>query len=336
MFKVFMHHMRSRRHTLKGKADITLKQSIKKVQEIVSQLNFNKVEPANDQDIIDIDFNKQDPQIRSLYDDEVYHNLRVSELKFRPSVDYMKTVQRDITEGMRGILIDWLVEVSEGYRLESETLYLAITLIDRCLSKMNIEREKLQLLGITCLFIASKYEEKNEGIGAPSVEDMCFITDDTYTRKEVLDMENQVLDVLNFRLSAPTIQIFLQRYILAAQSSYKVRVVELESLSNYLAELSLTEYSFLKFTPSLIAASSVFLAKWTLDQNEHPWNPTLEHYTTYKVSDLKATVLAMQDMQLNSSTARFDQAIRQKYMKEKFKNVATLTSLKPVKPLFQN
>lgn len=51
----------------------------------------------------------------------------------------------------------------------------------------------------------------------------------------------------------------------------QVSFVEFEFLANYLAELTLIEYGFLKFLPSLVAASAVFLAKWTLDQNEHPW-----------------------------------------------------------------
>ncbi|KAI3822046.1 hypothetical protein L1987_09627 [Smallanthus sonchifolius] len=288
---------------------------------------FTKVEAANDQAILDIDSKHNDPQMCSLYAAELYNNLRAAELKGRPSVNYMKTVQRDITQEMRGILIDWLVEVREEYKLTPETLYLIVTLIDQYLSKMYIEKQRLQLLGITCMLIASKYEETI----APRVEDFCFITDGTYTRREVLDMEREVVDVLSFHLSVPTVIKFLRRFILAAQSSYKAPIVELEHLANYLAELTLTEYSFLKFLPSLVAASAVFFAKWTLDQVEHPWNPTLEHYTNYKASELKATVLALQDLQLNNEATL--QAIRQKYMQNKLNKVAILTSQKPVKPL---
>jgi len=54
-------------------------------------------------------------------------------------------------------------------------------------------------------------------------------------------------------------------------SNLQVPSADLEFLANYLAELTLVEYSFLKFLPSLIAASAVFLARWTFDQSEHPW-----------------------------------------------------------------
>ncbi|KAK9072074.1 hypothetical protein SSX86_008506 [Deinandra increscens subsp. villosa] len=339
-----------RKGKTKETQDMT-EQSIKELREITSQLKLVndlesepsialgrslpkgdttisiKAEAGNDPTILDIDSKHKDPRMCSLYAAELYNNLRASELKWRSSVNYMKTVQRDITQEMRGILIDWLVEVCEEYRVGAETFYLTVTLIDRYLSKMYIEKQRLQLLGITCMLIASKYEV----ISAPRVEDFCFITDGTYTRKEVLDMEWEVLDVLGFYLSVPTINKFLQRFILAAQSSYKDPVVELEYLAKYLAELTLVEYGFLKYLPSLIAASAVFLAKWTLDQIEHPWNPTLEYYTNYKASELKTTVLAMQDMQLNNGASL--QAIRQKYSQKQFKSVATLASKKPVKPL---
>ncbi|PWA78182.1 Cyclin A/B/D/E [Artemisia annua] len=334
MTKPSIKELREITSQLKLMNDLDTEPSIYKIPKVggmpasmLGKSTLNKVEPTNDETVFDIDSKHKDPRMCSVYAAELYNNLRVTELKWRPSVDYMKTVQRDITQEMRGILIDWLVEVREEYRLESETLYLTVSLIDRYLSKMYIEKQKLQLLGITCMLIASKYED----ICAPRVEDFCFITDGTYTKKEVLDMEREVLDVLSFHLSVPTVQKFLRRFILAAQSSYKVPVVELEYLANYLSELTLTEYSFLKFRPSLVAASAVYLAKWTLDQIEHPWNPTLQHYTKYKASDLKETVMALQDMQLNNA-ARL-QAIRQKYRQTKYKSVATLTSQKPVKPL---
>lgn len=58
---------------------------------------------------------------------------------------------------MRAILLDWLIEVCEVYKLHRETYYLTVDYIDRYLSvKHNISKNQLQLIGITCLFIASK------------------------------------------------------------------------------------------------------------------------------------------------------------------------------------
>nr|GEV51481.1 cyclin A/B/D/E [Tanacetum cinerariifolium] len=287
----------------------------------------SEVEGSKVQSIIDIDTMHTGLQMCSIYAADVYGNLRTAELKLRHSVDYMQTVQQEITQEMRGILIDWLVEVSEEYGLAMETFYLTVALLDLYLCKKSIGKRRLQLLGITCMLLASKYEE----ICAPRVEEFCFITDSTYTRGEVLEMEYQILDVLSFQISVPTTKKFLRRFLLAAQSSYKAPVIELEFLANYLAELTSVEYSFVKFLPSLVAASAVFLAKWTIDQDEDPWNATLEHYTSYKASELKVTVLALQDLQLNDAAPL--RTIRQKYKHQKYKSVATLTSRKPVTPL---
>ncbi|XP_022777152.1 cyclin-A2-4 [Durio zibethinus] len=284
---------------------------------------------SSDPDFIDIDSDKKDPQLCSLYAPEIYNNLRVAELVRRPSPNFMETIQRDITQSMRGILVDWLVEVSEEYKLVPDTLYLTVYLIDWFLSQNYIERQRLQLLGITCMLIASKYEE----ICAPRVEEFCFITDNTYTREEVLKMESQVLKYSGFQLFAPTAKTFLRRFLRAAQASYTSPSIELEYLANYLAELTLIDYGFLSFAPSIVAASAVFLARWTLDQSCHPWNPTLEHYTAYNVSDLKTTVHALQDLQLNTNGCPLN-VIRMKYRQQRFKSVATLSSPKLLETLF--
>lgn len=281
-------------------------------------------------DFIDIDSDQNDPQQCSQYANDIYDNLRVAELIKRPQSNFMETLQRDITQSMRGILVDWLVEVSEEYKLVPDTLYLAVHFIDLFLSQNYVERKNLQLLGITCVLVASKYEE----MCAPRVEEFCFITDNAYTKNEVLAMESLVLNFLGFRLSAPTAKSFLRRFIRAAQASYKNPKLELEFLANYLAELTLMDYGFLKFSPSAIAASSVLLARWTLDQSIHPWSPTLEHYTHYKAQDLKTTVLALQGLQLNTNNCLLN-AIRAKYRQDKFMSVACLSSPKLLETLFQ-
>ncbi|MCL7049720.1 hypothetical protein MKW94_012820 [Papaver nudicaule] len=280
-------------------------------------------------EITDIDSDLQDPLMCSLYAPDIYSNLRVAELIRRPCSNFMETLQRDISQRMRAILIDWLVEVSEEYKLASDTLYRSVYFIDRFLSQNFIERQKLQLVGITCMLIASKYEE----ICPPGVKELCFITDNTYSRAEVLKMEREVLNSLCFQLSAPTVKTFLRRFLHAAHASHKVPCVELDFLAYYLAELTLVDYSFLKLLPSLIAASALFLARWTLDQSSYPWNSTLEHYTNYKVQDMKITVLALQDLQLNTSSCPLN-AIREKYKNQKYKSVATLSSPKTLHKLF--
>jgi len=69
--------------------------------------------------------------------------------------DYIQKVQRDVNASMRGVLVDWLVEVAEEYKLVSDTLYFSVSYIDRFLSLNDLTRQKLQLLGVASMLVAS-------------------------------------------------------------------------------------------------------------------------------------------------------------------------------------
>lgn len=239
------------------------------------------------------------------YAEEIYQYLKTAESKHRPKHGYMRK-QPDITNSMRCILVDWLVEVSEEYRLHNETLYLAAAFIDRFLSQMSVLRAKLQLVGTASMFVASKYEE----IYPPDVKEFVYITDDTYSIKQVLRMEHLILKVLSFDLAAPTINSFLPRFIKAAQSNSKT-----EHLTQYLAELTLQEYDFIKYAPSMIAASAVCLANHTLNNEE--WTPTMAHYTDYQLGDIYPCVQDLHQLFIKAPTME-QQAVREKYKSQKY------------------
>ncbi|CAN4122603.1 unnamed protein product [Withania somnifera] len=169
------------------------KQSRRKVKRAIEEKELN---------VEDVD----DPQMCSTYIEE----------KRRPLPDYLENVQKDVSATMRGILVDWLVEISEEYKLLSDTLYLTVSYLDRFLSMNVIARQKLQLLGVSSMLIAA------------------------------------ILD-----------------------------------------------YSCVKFLPSLVAAIVVFLSRFTLQPNSHPWSAALQQYSGYKAVDLKDCVLILHDLQLS-------------------------------------
>ncbi|KAJ8762900.1 hypothetical protein K2173_023029 [Erythroxylum novogranatense] len=267
--------------------------------------------------IVDVDSSYEDPQLCATIACDIYKHLRASEAKKRPSTDFMEKIQKDITPSMRSILIDWLVEVAEEYRLVPDTLYLTVNYIDRYLSGNEMNRQKLQLLGVACMMIASKYEE----ICAPQVEEFCYITDNTYFRDEVLEMESAVLNYLKFEMTAPTAKCFLRRFVRVAHEINEVPPMQLECMANYITELSLVEYSMLCYAPSLLAASSIFLAKYILLPSKRPWNPTLQHYTQYQPSDLGDCVKDLHRLCFNCNSSTLP-AIREKYSQHKYKFVA--------------
>ncbi|MED6162031.1 cyclin [Stylosanthes scabra] len=254
---------------------------------------------------------------------DIYMYLRKMELEKnrRPRVDYLERIQRDVTANMRGILVDWLVEVAEEYKLLSDTLYLSISYIDRYLSMNRITKPYLQLLGVSAMLIAAKYEE----INPPHVEEFCFITDNTYNKSEVVEMEAEILKSLNFEMGSPTIKTFLRRFNDIACEDQKGQKLQFEFLCYYLAELSLLEYACLKFLPSLVAAAVIFLARFILSPKLNPWTLTLYDRTGYDSLQLKDSVLILHDLYLGRRGASF-QAIREKYKQHKFKYVANLPS----------
>lgn len=170
----------------------------------------------------------------------------------------------------------------------------------------------MQLVGVTCMLIASKYEE----IYAPQVDEFCYITDNTYTRDDVLAMERTVLDALNFELTQPTIKTFLRRCLRAAESDSKM-----EFLANFLSELALLDYSFLRFSQSTIAAAAVSLSLATL--GKLPWTATLCHYTQLSSDDLRECVEALHACHVSAQKSSLS-AVREKYAQVKFKCVSLI------------
>lgn len=134
--------------------------------------------------------------------------------------DYMDS-QPEINVKMRAILIDWLVQVHNKFELSQETLYLTINIVDRFLASKATPRKELQLVGLGAMLIASKYEE----IWAPEVNELVFISDSTYTSKQILVMEKKILGQLEWGLTVPTPYVFLVRFIKASMTDAKVRTI---------------------------------------------------------------------------------------------------------------
>lgn len=159
--------------------------------------------------------------------------------------------QDDIDEDTRAILIDWLVQIHMEFRLVPETLYLCVNMIDRYCSAINVQRTELQLIGVTALLLASKHGD----IDPLEVRDCYFILDFEYKGQEVIEMEQAILRVLNWKLSLPTAYPFLDRFLSLTTASPMTRVT-----AAYYLERTLQEYDLLQYRPSMVCASAVILA----------------------------------------------------------------------------
>ncbi len=203
------------------------------------------------------------------------------------SNQYMKS-QADINEKMRAILIDWLVEVHLKFKLMPETMYLTVNIIDRYLEKKQVIRQKLQLVGVTAMLLASKYEE----IYAPEVRDFVYITDKAYTKEQILAMEASMLNTLEFRITVPTSFVFLNRFLKVANATADVK---LSYFATYLAERMLQEHRMLGYTPSRVAASALNIALRTL-RGPTSWDRKLEHYSGYTQEALRPCIKDVEEL----------------------------------------
>ncbi|XP_047463957.1 cyclin-A1 [Mugil cephalus] len=248
------------------------------------------------------------------YAETIHQHLRDSEIRFRASPGYLEN-HPEITSDMRVILLDWLVEVIQEYRLNSETLYLAVNYLDRFLScTVHMKRSKLQLVGTAALLIAAKYEE----ISPPDLNEFVYITDSTYTKRQLVRMEQIFLKVLDFKMAAPTTNQFLRLFM-----SIKPVGANTENLAFYLSELSLLEMDpFLHYKPSIVAAAAYCLATYTI--NRSLWPDTLNAFTGYTVDEIVPCLIDLHKLHLSAESYP-QQAIREKYKSSKYCHASRVT-----------
>ncbi|XP_009956194.1 PREDICTED: G2/mitotic-specific cyclin-B1-like, partial [Leptosomus discolor] len=213
-----------------------------------------------------------DPNTPTDYVKDIYKYLRKLEENQPVRPNYLAS--QAINGDMRAVLIDWLVDVQMKFQLLQETLYLAVAIIDRFLQDNSISTTMLQLVGVTAMLIACKYEE----IVFPDIEDFAYITDHAYTKSQILQMERKILQALDFSLGCPLPLHFLSRTSKIAKVSPEQHV-----LANYLMELSIVDYDMVHIPPSKIAAAASCLS---LKLSGCEWTPTLQHNTSYTENDL--------------------------------------------------
>eukprot|EP00088_Acartia_fossae_P070272 TRINITY_DN9357_c0_g1_i3.p1 TRINITY_DN9357_c0_g1~~TRINITY_DN9357_c0_g1_i3.p1 ORF type:complete len:440 (+),score=156.42 TRINITY_DN9357_c0_g1_i3:51-1370(+) len=262
--------------------------------------------------VIDFDVEtKGDPAQHAEYARDTFQYYKLREAVFKIP-NYM-SAQKFISDGMRGILIDWLVEVQESFELNHETLYTAVKLTDLYLSKKQIRKEDLQLLGATACLIASKVDERLP----PLVDDFLYVCDDAYTREKLLKMERKVLGVVGFDLGYPLSYRFLRRYGRVCKVTMPVL-----TLGRYILESSLLEYKFnVELSESLLAAATMALAFKV--KGIEGWEKTLEYYSGLTLKEMEPVAHDLHAM-LKRPVKENLKTVRSKYSHKVFHEVATI------------
>jgi cyclin A len=273
------------------------------------------------------------------YHAEIMEHLLEREQTLARNGTYL-TNQPDVTERMRSILIDWLIDVHLKFKLHPETYYLAVDIVDRYLMERRGSRQNLQLIGVTAMLIAAKHEE----IWPPEVSECIYISANTYTRDEILSTERDIAAALSFRMCVPTTYPFAQRLLTVSDAPEDVRKLTLMYL-----DAAALDYSMLQSRCSRVAHAAVLLAYATaahkeasLGNGEHVrgfsatdaaggarlekvWGTVLQHYSKVALADTPAMEeLLVVTRQLANFTANLMSAsskyfaVKRKYTAEKY------------------
>ncbi|QQP37751.1 Cyclin B1 [Caligus rogercresseyi] len=280
------------------------------------ETGFSALPVVEDIDRDDLD----DPQMVTEVVEDVYAYLRVLERKQEIKHNYLLGPGIAITPKMRSVLIDWLLDVHQQFKLLQETLYMTVYIIDRYL-------QSLQLIGVTAMFIASKYEE----MYAPEIRDFVFITDSTYTEAQIRSMERKMMGAIQFELGRPLPLHFLRRYSKAGFVNAKIH-----TLAKFIMELSLVEYKLAHIYPSMLAAGALAYSMRVLEEDksltlEEMWTPTLVHYSTYAIDDILPLVKELAKLVQKTVNAPKDaklMQVRKKYAGRKYFGISQHALLK--------
>ena len=223
--------------------------------DIKSKASKYKEKPKKEEKIKFFDESKiTNVQIPKDYINTIYYNLLIEEespliLSLKQNQNFMKD-QKEINPKMRTILVDWLIDVHFKFGFTDETLFLTISIIDRYVSVSQISRSKYQLLGITALMIACKHEE----IDLPKIDDFIYITDHAYAKNDVLKMEYDILNKLNFSFLYPSPIKFFEYLSINFNFDKKMHL-----MGKYLMESFLLNAKNFKFKPSVISCACAYI-----------------------------------------------------------------------------
>lgn len=159
-------------------------------------------------------------------------------------------IQEEITDRMKLILYDWLTCIAEQFKLRERTLLLSLEFVELFMNSHCISKDDFQLVGVSCLFVASKYEE----IYPPKIDDFCKTTDNYYPKSRIFEIEGKLLKLLDFDVTRLISYDFFQIISIAAQFDEKVM-----SFGLFLMNICSLDSSFYQGAKSLMAFSLCYL-----------------------------------------------------------------------------
>jgi len=209
---------------------------------------------------------------------------------------------------MRYILVDWLVEVAIMKDFPSQIVHIAVNCVDQYLMRRKVQRSELQLLGITCMLIAARFQGKD----IVTIREAAWLTDGTYKYEEVVRMMGEVMSCIKGQVRVLTIPDFLKLFCSLAAVSQKT-----DCIAGYVADLSILHTEYGRYSPALMAASSVLLAN-SVQEMETPWPLHMHEITGFSLADLLDCTLHLHQQCLLDENPVDHRNVKLKAIKERY------------------
>ncbi|XP_044748808.1 G1/S-specific cyclin-D2-like [Coccinella septempunctata] len=191
----------------------------------------------------------------TLLEDRVLLNLLKTEDRYAlVCTASFVTIQSEVTQQMRKVVSEWMMEVCEEQKCQEEVYLLAMNYMNRFLNLCNIRKNQLQLLGTTCMMLASKLREPSP----IAAETLVYYTDNSITKHDLMRWELLVLSKLKWNLSAVTPLDFV-KHLLKRLPVQRIGI-NLDMVTNHaktLMALCASEHRFISYHPSMIASACV-------------------------------------------------------------------------------
>ena len=217
------------------------------------------------------------------YDDLIMKNLFLDEIKNRPNYNQINQLFTKKDLEIRISCINLIISISEKFNFKQETIYLTINIFDRCFQqiKVNNNCDKIKTFVLSCIFIASKYEE----IYPPFLEDYLDLLN--FSKEEIFKLENFILDKINFELHICSPYLFLTKFFYSNSKKEKTDILYLAQL---ILDISTISIEFCEHNPSFQAVICLYLSRYIFYKNKNEiklWTKDDEFMTGYSELEIK-------------------------------------------------
>ncbi|CAF1048398.1 unnamed protein product [Adineta steineri] len=225
----------------------------------------------------------------------------------------------------RAVLIDWLYQVHDRFKLLSDTFHMAINFIDRYLQVVDVSKHELQLIGSAALLLACKYEEMT----IPGMNDFVYVSDNAYSKEDMKEMERRIISTLSYDLGRPLSINYLRRY------SKIIQATDLEhTLGKYLLDLTFIDHTCSHILPSYISACASFLSRYLLTYKritsstsiplliEHLWpSKFMLYHTGYTYEQLRQGIEQLGQLLIGQDTTKL-KSVQKKFSQSNMFSIA--------------